>query len=173
MPPCRHRVRLSAQAGPALALPTSHSNRAGSDQRHPVTNPRPYFSASARTWGRPAGWLRPGVLRVTSRPTLFVALPRLQRPAYRDFSYIQTNRDATMRTRIAALAAAAFAIGSLTTAAHAQAAQNPYDPNVPTNPGRPATVQPLDCNGGTGEHGCGPGFFWRNGGHGWACYPCG
>jgi hypothetical protein len=77
-----------------------------------------------------------------------------------------------MRTRIAAFAAAAFTIGSLTTAVHAQAAQNPYDPAVPTNPAKPPTVQMLDCNGTTGDHGCGAGFHWRNGNHGWACYPC-
>jgi hypothetical protein len=83
------------------------------------------------------------------------------------------NRDAEMRTRIATLAAAALTMGSLTIAPHAQAAQNPYYPTVPVNPGTPAQIQLLDCNGSTGEHGCGPGWFWRDGGHGWACYPCG
>jgi hypothetical protein len=33
-------------------------------------------------------------------------------------------------------------------------------------------VQPLDCDGTTGRMGCGPGFFWRDGWHGWGCYPC-
>jgi hypothetical protein len=83
------------------------------------------------------------------------------------------NRDAEMRTRIATLAAAALTMGSLTIAPHAQAVQNPYHPAVPADPGTPALIQPLDCNGSTGEHGCGPGWFWRNGSHGWACYPCG
>jgi hypothetical protein len=34
------------------------------------------------------------------------------------------------------------------------------------------TVQPLDCVGSTGRMGCGPGWFWRDGWRGWACYPC-
>jgi hypothetical protein len=76
-----------------------------------------------------------------------------------------------MRTRIAAVVAAALAIGSLM-AANSQAAQTPYVSAVPTNSGIPATMQALDCNGTTGSHGCGPGFHWRNGDHGWACYPC-
>jgi hypothetical protein len=76
-----------------------------------------------------------------------------------------------MRTRIATVAAALM-MGSLTMAAHAHADQIPHVPTVPTNPGPPAIVQPLDCNGTTGAHGCGPGFHWRNGAHGWACYPC-
>ena len=47
--------------------------------------------------------------------------------------------------------------------------------NNPTQP-RPATPVPiitaLDCEGGTGIHGCGPGWFWRDGWRGWACYVC-
>jgi hypothetical protein len=33
-------------------------------------------------------------------------------------------------------------------------------------------VRPLDCHGTTGGMGCGPGWFWRDGWRGWACYPC-
>lgn len=76
-----------------------------------------------------------------------------------------------MRTKIATVAAA-LAMGSLTMAPHAHATQIPYIPTVPTDPGTPAIVQPLDCDGTTGAHGCGPGFHWRNGARGWACYPC-
>ena len=77
-----------------------------------------------------------------------------------------------MRMKIAPLAAAALTIGSLTLVPHAKAAEQPYYPTVPVNPGTPVLVQPLDCNGSTGDHGCGAGFFWRNGSHGWGCYPC-
>jgi hypothetical protein len=74
-----------------------------------------------------------------------------------------------MRTKIAGVFAAALV---LIVAPAAQAAQTPYHPIVPTQPGAPATVQPLACNGTTGDHGCGPGFYWRNGDRGRACYPC-
>ena len=41
---------------------------------------------------------------------------------------------------------------------------------------QPATPVPvftaLDCEGWTGIHGCGPGWFWRDGWRGWACYVC-
>jgi hypothetical protein len=50
-------------------------------------------------------------------------------------------------------------------AAHAQAGQIPHVPTVPTNPGPPAIVQPLDCDGTTGSHGCGAGVplpKWRS-----------
>jgi hypothetical protein len=33
-------------------------------------------------------------------------------------------------------------------------------------------VAALDCQGTTGNMGCGPGWFWRDGWRGWACYPC-
>ena len=33
-------------------------------------------------------------------------------------------------------------------------------------------VAALDCQGTTGSMGCGPGWFWRDGWRGWACYPC-
>lgn len=76
-----------------------------------------------------------------------------------------------MRTRIATVAAAALVMGSLSVVPQAQAADSPYYPAVPTNPGTPS-VHMFDCNGSTGGHGCGPGFTWRNGERGWACYPC-
>jgi hypothetical protein len=76
-----------------------------------------------------------------------------------------------MRIRIATVAAA-LAMCSLITAGNAAATQTPYIPTVPIDPATPAIVQPLDCNGTTGAHGCGPGFHWRDGAHGWACYPC-
>ena len=33
-------------------------------------------------------------------------------------------------------------------------------------------IHPAACNGYTGGHGCGAGYYWRNGGRGWACYRC-
>ncbi|OBG70668.1 hypothetical protein A5714_02585 [Mycobacterium sp. E2462] len=73
-----------------------------------------------------------------------------------------------MRMRIAVIAAAAFFLP----VAPAHAAESPYQPIVPMKPGTPAMVQPLDCDGSTGDHGCGAGFHWRNGARGWACYAC-
>jgi hypothetical protein len=69
------------------------------------------------------------------------------------------------------VAAAALMTGSLATAQTAYAAQTTHDTTVYTQPPRPA-VRPLDCVGGTGAMGCGPGWFWRDGWRGWACYPC-
>ena len=77
-----------------------------------------------------------------------------------------------MRKRIIVVAAAVLTMGSLTIAAPAQAAQTPYEPIVPVNPGTPVLVHPLDCEGTTGVHGCGPGWYWRNGERGGACYAC-
>jgi hypothetical protein len=48
-----------------------------------------------------------------------------------------------------------------------------HDPNVTVYTQAPKpTVQGLDCAGGTGSMGCGPGWFWRDGWRGFACYPC-
>ena len=58
------------------------------------------------------------------------------------------------------------------TAACAQAPQATQTPGVTPQPTSPIIVQPLDCQGTTGSHGCGAGWFWRNGANGWACYPC-
>jgi len=73
-----------------------------------------------------------------------------------------------------ALAIVAILTGSAATAQTAYAAQNSNDTNVyiqPAAPNRP-DVQMLDCRGTTGDMGCGPGWFWRDGWRGWACYPC-
>jgi hypothetical protein len=73
---------------------------------------------------------------------------------------------------IAIIASAAFATGSLVTSQTASAANVDTKPTpVYTQPATPG-VQPLDCNGGTGTHGCGPGWHWRDGWRGWACYVC-
>ncbi len=49
------------------------------------------------------------------------------------------------------------------------------DAPAPISPGMSApapTIQKLDCVGGTGIHGCGPGWIWHDGWRGWACYVC-
>jgi hypothetical protein len=73
-----------------------------------------------------------------------------------------------------ALVIAALMSGSVATAQMAYAAQSSHDTNVYTEPPVPAgpKVQMLDCHGTTGDMGCGPGWFWRDGWRGWACYPC-
>jgi len=74
--------------------------------------------------------------------------------------------------RIAMTAAAvALLAGPLLSAGTAQAAQSSHDTTtyVPTPT---PVIQPLDCQGGTGYMGCGPGYYWRNGDQGWRCYPC-
>jgi hypothetical protein len=76
-----------------------------------------------------------------------------------------------MRTIATATAAAALTLGALLTAQTAHAGQTTHDTTVSPQPPTP-TVQLLDCDGGTGRFGCGPGFFWRNGERGFACYPC-
>jgi hypothetical protein len=70
-------------------------------------------------------------------------------------------------------AAAALIMGSLvtTTAQTADAAATSHNTTTYTQTPTPA-VQPLDCVGTTGAHGCGPGWFWRDGWRGWGCYPC-
>ena len=77
-----------------------------------------------------------------------------------------------MRRLTMAVAAAAMAAGTILTAPTAAAGvvqDTTYtQPSVPTAP----TTQPLDCQGTTGNMGCGPGWFWRDGWRGWACYPC-
>jgi hypothetical protein len=72
------------------------------------------------------------------------------------------------------LAIVAAISGSVATAQTAVAAQSSHNTNVYTQPAAPAgpTVQLLDCQGGTGGMGCGPGWFWRDGWRGWGCYPC-
>jgi len=79
-----------------------------------------------------------------------------------------------MRIFITTVSAGFILAGSLTGAGMANAAQvgnDTYTPQpVPTPPR--SEVQPLDCQGTTGDMGCGPGWFWRDGWKGWACYPC-
>lgn len=80
-----------------------------------------------------------------------------------------------MRRFATVLAVAALMTGSVVTAQSATAAQAAPDTTVYTAPA-PAPAQPkvqaLDCQGTTGAMGCGPGWFWRDGWRGWACYPC-
>jgi hypothetical protein len=79
-----------------------------------------------------------------------------------------------MRKSTKTVAAAVLIMGSLATGACSQtphATQTPR-PTIPsTQPTTPA-VQPLNCSGGTGGLGCGPGWIWRDGWRGWGCYPC-
>ena len=72
------------------------------------------------------------------------------------------------------LAIVAVMSGSVATAQSAYAAQSSHDTNTYTQPAVPVgpKVQQLDCRGTTGDMGCGPGWFWRDGWRGWACYPC-
>jgi len=81
-----------------------------------------------------------------------------------------------MRRPIVVAAAATLVAGSLATAACAptpHTSQIPQDTVTHSQDATTApTVQPLDCRGTTGWHGCGPGWFWRNGWHGPGCYPC-
>jgi curli biogenesis system outer membrane secretion channel CsgG len=72
------------------------------------------------------------------------------------------------------LAIAAVMSGSMTTAQTAYAAQSSRDTNVYTQPAVAIgpKVQTFDCRATTGDMGCGPGWFWRDGWRGWACYPC-
>jgi len=74
--------------------------------------------------------------------------------------------------KISMAAAAGFVLfGAVLTAQPAHAAQTSQDTIVYTQPARPS-VQALDCQGTTGRMGCGPGWFWRDGWRGYACYPC-
>lgn len=76
-----------------------------------------------------------------------------------------------MRKIIMGFAAAGIIAGSLTGAQTANAAQpNHATPSSPNNSAPIITA--LDCHGTTGNMGCGPGFFWRDGWRGWGCYPC-
>ncbi len=64
--------------------------------------------------------------------------------------------------------------GWVASAQTAYAASTTQNTNVyiqPAVPGAPK-VQLLNCDGGTGGMGCGPGWIWRDGWRGFACYPC-
>lgn len=74
------------------------------------------------------------------------------------------------------MGATVVVVGSLIGAPAAGAAQVDTSVTIdvavaPPAAQRPA-VQMLDCAGWTGAMGCGPGWFWRDGWRGWACYPC-
>jgi hypothetical protein len=81
-----------------------------------------------------------------------------------------------MRRRTITAVAAALMVGSLATSACAptqHVSQNQPDTVSYTQDANSApTVQLLDCWGTTGWHGCGAGWFWRNGWRGMGCYPC-
>ena len=70
-------------------------------------------------------------------------------------------------------AAMMLAGGTLLGAPIAHAGQVVDTPRIPTPvPAPQPSVQLLDCQGSAGDHGCGAGFFWRDGWHGFGCYPC-
>ena len=76
-----------------------------------------------------------------------------------------------MRKLTLTVAGAAMLFGSLITAQPAQAAQPSHDTGVYTQPATPL-AKAFDCQGGTGNMGCWPGWCWRDGWRGWGCYPC-
>lgn len=67
-----------------------------------------------------------------------------------------------MIRKTALLFAVAFVAGLLGTAASAHA------DTVVNNPSPTPVIQPLNCFGGTGSAGCGPGWVWN----GARCVPC-
>lgn len=78
-----------------------------------------------------------------------------------------------MRKLTMAIAVGVMMAGPVLTAPAATAAHPAPDVTTYTQPA-PVTpkIEALDCEGGTGNMGCGPGWFWRDGWRGWACYPC-
>jgi hypothetical protein len=80
-----------------------------------------------------------------------------------------------MRKLATALAVGALMAGPMLTAPSATAAHTTIDTTTYSQPAptqTDRTVQAMDCAGGTGDRGCGPGWFWRDGWRGFACYPC-
>ena len=70
------------------------------------------------------------------------------------------------------VAAAALCAGPLLTGAAAQAALSSHDTTTYAPTPTPV-IQPLDCQGATDSHGCGPGWEWHEKGDaGPGCYPC-
>ena len=71
--------------------------------------------------------------------------------------------------------AMAFATAGVIAGALAGNANAASVDNNPVQP-RPSTPVPIitamNCVGGTGLEGCGPGWFWRDGWRGMGCYPC-
>jgi hypothetical protein len=80
-----------------------------------------------------------------------------------------------MRRPVTIAAATTLVVGSLATAActpSPRASQTPQNTVTHSqDPTTPPAVQPLDCHGTTGWHGCGAGWFWRAGWNGTGCYP--
>lgn len=78
-----------------------------------------------------------------------------------------------MRKLATALAVGAIVVGPVVTATAANAAHTAPNITVTVAPTSPEpTVKAFDCYGTTGSMGCGPGWTWRDGWRGWACYPC-
>ncbi|AQT80028.1 hypothetical protein B1R94_13255 [Mycolicibacterium litorale] len=75
-----------------------------------------------------------------------------------------------MRKIVLGIAAAGMIAGSLAGAQTASAAAT--NNATPSGPQNSPIITALDCQGGTGNMGCGAGFFWRDGWRGWGCYPC-
>ncbi|CAN5668590.1 hypothetical protein BH09ACT8_BH09ACT8_60080 [soil metagenome] len=79
-----------------------------------------------------------------------------------------------MRRIALAVAAAALIVVPVASAQSAQAASATTPDQTVTVPAPPQGPKVLmfDCRGTTGDMGCGPGWFWRDGWRGFACYPC-
>lgn len=80
-----------------------------------------------------------------------------------------------MRRIAMAIATAGIIAGSLAGAQTASAASTNDINNVPSPAPAPMPVpviKALDCAGTTGWAGCGPGWIWRDGWRGFACYVC-
>lgn len=78
-----------------------------------------------------------------------------------------------MRRFATAVAVGALILGPLVSAPAAGAAHTDPDTIEHVQPAvEEPTVKAFDCEGTTGRMGCGPGWFWRDGWRGWACYPC-
>ena len=73
------------------------------------------------------------------------------------------------RLTVLAVAAAAIAMAGL--AWHAQA-QTRGEAGLKAAAQDFTLVHKAACGGYTGIHGCGPGWTWRYGRRGWACYRC-
>ncbi len=70
------------------------------------------------------------------------------------------------------LTAAALALGTLAVTASAQTQWlGAASLHARIQNATPIITQ-IACNGTTGVHGCGPGWYWRDGRRGMACYRC-
>lgn len=77
-----------------------------------------------------------------------------------------------MRKLATAMAVGALIVGPVVTATAANAASTAPNTTVSVPAPQEPTVKAYDCYGTTGGMGCGPGWTWRDGWRGWACYPC-